>query len=212
MVKQAMLETLLAMDPALIAAFTGAGILLNLTPGADVLFVSASGLSGGPRAGIAAAAGVTLGGIVHTMLAALGLAALIAASPVAFDVIRYCGAAYLLYLAVRTWRAPPGIGATQGSFSLYSALKRGFLTNILNPKVALFILALLPQFTDPSVGPIWHQIILLGLIFSLTGLVINGAYGATAGLLRRTMSRLSGALNKITALVFTGLAARLIWE
>ncbi|MEZ5714635.1 MAG: LysE family translocator, partial [Paracoccaceae bacterium] len=204
-----MIATLLAMDPGLILAFMGAGILLNLTPGADVLFASASGLAGGPRAGIAAAAGISLGSLAHTGFAAIGLAALLQASPLAFDALRWLGAAYLLHLAIKTWRTPPDAARGTGEISLYSALKRGFLTNLLNPKVALFILALLPQFTDPAAGPIWQQILILGLIFATTGFVITSAYGATAGLLRRAMARAAGTLNKVTALVFATLAARL---
>lgn len=207
-----MLETLFAMDPATIAAFAGAGILLNLTPGSDVMFASASGLSGGPRAGIAAAAGISLGGLVHTALAAFGLAALIAASPAAYEAIRWLGAAYLLFLAVRTWRAPPDTGHGTGANSLHIAFRRGFLTNMLNPKVALFILALLPQFTTPGAGPIWHQILILGTIFAVTGFVITSGYGATAGLLRAVLIRASKTLNRITALVFGALAIRLVWE
>jgi len=207
-----MLETLLAMDPATIATFAGAGTLLNLTPGTDVVFASASGLAGGPRAGIAAAAGISLGSLAHSCLAALGLSALIAANPLAYDAIRWLGAAYLLFLAVQAWRTQPGAARIKGEISLYPALKRGFLTNILNPKVALFILAFLPQFTTPAAGPIWQQILILGLIFSATGLVITSAYGATAGLMRHAMSRAAGTLDKITALVFAALAARLIWD
>lgn len=207
-----MLETLLAMDLATVAAFAGAGILLNLTPGSDVMFASASGLSGGPRAGIAAAAGISLGGLVHTALAAFGLAALIAASPATYDAIRWLGAAYLLFLAIKTWRSPPASRHGTGENRLYTAFKRGFLTNMLNPKVALFILAFLPQFTTPAAGPIWHQILILGVVFASTGFCITAGYGATAGLLRTALGRVSKTLNRITALVFGALAIRLVWE
>ncbi|MDU8929244.1 LysE family translocator [Alisedimentitalea sp. MJ-SS2] len=207
-----MLETLLSMDPATIVAFMGAGILLNLTPGADVLFTSASGLAGGPRAGIAAAAGISLGSLAHTVLAALGLSALIAANPLAYDAIRWLGAGYLAFLAIRTWRAPPVTAGKRPATTLSTALKRGLLTNILNPKVALFILAFLPQFTTPTVGPIWHQILILGILFASVGMVVTSAYGIAAGTLSRALTRVSGTLNKITAVIFGGLAARLIWE
>jgi threonine/homoserine/homoserine lactone efflux protein len=203
---------ILVMDPVTIIAFMGAGILLNLTPGADVLFASASGISGGWRAGIAAAFGITLGSLVHITLAAIGLAALITTTPLAYEAIRWLGAAYLAYLAVKTWRAAPDmvIGAGQGEGHLGRAIKRGFLTNVLNPKVALFVLAFLPQFTDPAKGPVWMQILFLGLIFTLTGLVINGAYGAAAGLFGGLLRRQIRLMNRITALVFGGLAARLL--
>lgn len=207
-----MLETFLAMDHTLIATFAGAGVLLNLTPGADVAFATASGASGGPRAGVAAALGITLGGLTHVIFAALGISAALMALPHAYDAIRYIGAAYLAYLAIKTWRAPATTPSAQGATRLYPAVKRGFLTNLLNPKVALFILALLPQFTTPGAGPIWQQFIILGLIFNATGLVITSAYGFAAGLARAKLSQISGPLNKLTSIIFGGLAARLIWE
>lgn len=207
-----MLETLFSMSPAAIAAFTGAGILLNLTPGADVAFAAASGMSGGPRTGIAAAFGVALGGLTHLAFAVLGLTAALMALPHAYDVIRYIGAAYLAYLAFKAWTAPALATQDTGENSLYSAIKRGFLTNLLNPKVALFILALLPQFTAPGAGPIWQQMLILGLIFNTTGFLITVAYGAAAGLARNKLQAISGPLNKTTSIIFGGLAARLIWE
>lgn len=143
---------------------------------------------------------------------ALGISAAIIAIPHAYDAIRYLGAAYLALLAVQSWRAGPSLPRARGENSLYSALKRGFLTNILNPKVALFILAFLPGFTDPAAGPVWHQIVILGVLFTTTGMVITSAYGIAAGLFGTALSRASGALNKITAIIFGGLAARLIWD
>lgn len=207
-----MLETLFSMDPTLILTFTGAGILLNITPGSDVAFAMASGISGGPRAGIAAALGITLGGLTHVMLAVLGISAALMAVPHAYDAIRYIGAAYLLFLAVKTWRAPSALEKAVGAKRLISALKRGYLTNLLNPKVALFVLAFLPQFTRPEAGPIWQQILLLGLVFNASGLIINSAYGTAAGLAGHHITRMGSGLNKITSIVFGGLAARLIWE
>ncbi|WP_298680082.1 LysE family translocator [uncultured Lentibacter sp.] len=207
-----MLETLLSMDIALILAFTSAGILLNITPGTDVAFSMASGISGGPRAGVAAALGITLGGLTHMMLAVLGISAALLAIPHAYDAIRYIGAAYLFWLAVKTWRAPPELAKARGATRIFSALKRGYLTNLLNPKVALFVIAFLPQFTRPEAGPIWQQILFLGLIFNATGMIINSTYGIAAGYAGHRIIRMGGTLNKITSIVFGGLAARLIWE
>lgn len=206
-----MLTTLAHMDPATIATFFVAGILLNLTPGADVMFAMASGISGGPKAGIAAAFGVALGSVLHVTLAVAGISALILALPHAHDILRYAGALYLLWLALKAWRAPPpepGKGAT----SLAGAVKRGFVTNALNPKVALFIMAFLPQFTDPSIGPIWHQSAALGLIFICTGVVITGAYGALAGVAGHALGRASGMMNKLTSVIFGALAARILLD
>ncbi|MZR15132.1 LysE family transporter [Maritimibacter sp. DP07] len=200
---------ILGLDPSVVLAFVGAGIVLNLTPGADVMFASASGLSGGPRAGAAAALGVALGALMHTVLAAAGLSALIAASPVLFELVRWAGAGYLLFLAWKAWRAG-AVPAQGGETRLIGAIRRGFLTNALNPKVALFILALLPQFTAPGAGPLWAQILALGAIFSVTGFVITAGYGMAAGLLGARLNRHARALNRVSAVVYGGLALRLV--
>ena len=109
-----LLETLLAMDPLTIATFTGAGILLNLTPGSDVMFATASGIAGGWRAGLAAALGITMGGLTHMILAVLGISTAITALPYAYDTIRYAGAAYLLWLAWNNWTAPAAVTQASG--------------------------------------------------------------------------------------------------
>lgn len=207
-----MLDTLIAMDALTLLSFMAAGILLNFTPGADVIFATACGISGGPRVGIAAALGITLGSVMHLSLAVLGLSAALIAIPHAYDVIRYAGATYLLWLGWRSWRDDPFVATQSGTQNLRNALRRGFITNALNPKVALFILALLPQFTDPDAGPIWQQMIILGLIFMATGMLITSAYGAAAGLLSRKLRQVSGTLSKISAIIFAGLAARLVFD
>lgn len=204
--------TLMAMQPETVVAFLAAGILLNLTPGADVLFATASGLRGGWRAGVAAAAGVSLGTLAHAALAAAGLAALIAATPQALLAIRWLGAAYLVWLAWKSWTAGPLHQGTGGAATLGQAVRQGFLTNLLNPKVALFVLAFLPQFANPAAGPVGPQILALGALFATTGLVVTGAYGALAGAASAALARAGGILNKLAAAVFGGLALRLIWE
>ena len=206
-----MMETLFAMDLTVILAFMGAGILLNLTPGADVLFATACGMTGGWRAGVAAAMGISLGSAFHIALAALGISAALIAIPHAYDVIRYLGAAYLVVLAIQSWRANP-TAPQKGTATIARAIRKGFMTNALNPKVALFIVALLPQFTDPTVGPIWHQIIVLGTIFTLTGLLITSGYGALAGVMGQRLQSRMTILNKASALIFGGLAARLAFD
>lgn len=192
-------------------AFTAAGLALNFTPGADVMFATASGLKGGPKAGMAAGLGVGLGGALHVSLAALGLSALIAAHPGALTAIRWLGAAYLLWLAYASWRSRPAAEAN-GALHPWSAIRRGFIANALNPKVILFILAFLPQFTNPAWGPVWHQIVLLGTIFTVTGTLVTMGYGALAGALGQALSRRMSVLNKVAAVMFAGLAARLVWE
>lgn len=206
-----MIETLLLMDPTTVAAFLLAGIVLNLTPGADVMFATACGLSGGWRGGVAAAFGVALGSVVHVGLATVGISAAILAVPHAYDIIRWAGAIYLLWLAWAAWTAPPP-EPDQGRRTYQAAIRKGFVTNLLNPKVALFIMAFLPQFATPEIGPIWHQTLGLGLLFIVTGLVITSGYGAFAGLFGAALGKVQGVMGKVSALVFGGLAARIILE
>jgi threonine/homoserine/homoserine lactone efflux protein len=192
-------------------AFVPAGILLNLTPGSDVMFATASGVAGGPRTGAIAGLGVGLGSVWHIALAAVGVSAVLAASPGAMLVLRWGGAAYLLYLAISAWTTGPA-SSVQGIANPASALWRGFLTNALNPKVALFVLAFLPQFTNPALGPIWQQILMLGLVFFVTGTVITASYGALAGIAGQALSARMGAMNRAAAVVFAILALRMVWE
>ncbi len=199
-------------EPHVLLTFLGAGIVLNLTPGADVAFTMASGLKGGKRSGIAAAIGITTGSLVHTVLAAFGLAAVLSSYPIAFDAIRYLGAAYLLYLAWQAWTQTGSQSKSEGASSMRQAIAQGFLTNILNPKVALFILAFLPQFTNPQNGPVWLQMLILGGLFSSTGIIVTIAYGLLAGTLSDKLHSYQRPFNKITALIFGGLAARLAWQ
>jgi threonine/homoserine/homoserine lactone efflux protein len=207
-----MLDTLAAMEWVTIVSFMGAAVILYITPGADLMFTLASGLTGGPRAGLAAAAGISLGVLVHVAMAALGLAVLLLAYPAAYLAIKYVGAAYLLFLAIQSWRAGDDLRTGTGAASTWRAFRRGFMTNILNPKVALFVLAFLPQFTDPAVGPVWHQIILLGLMLALGGVITDGVFGIFAGVMAQRLKTMTGAMNKIAAIVFGGLAAKLVLD
>ncbi|WP_244430325.1 LysE family translocator [Roseivivax halodurans] len=197
-------------DAGTLAAFLGAGLVLNLTPGADVMFALACGARGGPRAGIAAAAGVAVGCLFHVLLTAAGLAAVLAATPAALDLVRYAGAAYLAWLALHAWRATPPETDEAGTESLLRAFGKGVVTNVLNPKVALFILAFLPQFADPDRGPVWAQLLVLGTLFALTGLLVTGTYGAAGGVLRSRLAARSRLLDRMSALVFAALAVRLV--
>ncbi|MCC1492116.1 LysE family translocator [Cognatishimia sp. F0-27] len=204
-----MIDTALAIPLWTYVTFMGAAVVLYLTPGADMMFTIASGLRGGARAGVAAAAGVSLGVFTHVLIAAAGLAVLLLTYPVAYDAIRYAGAAYLAWLAVQAWRAGPFEPGRSGRAEMGRAFRRGFLTNILNPKVALFVLAFLPQFTDPALGPVWQQILILGVILTFGGLVTVSAIGACAGLAAARMTRASGWMGRVSALVFGGLAIRI---
>lgn len=206
-----MLDLLLSFPPQTLLAFLAAGIVLNLTPGADVIFATASGIAGGPRAGAVAGLGVGLGGLWHVGLAAAGVSALIAAHPGALEALRWAGAGYLAYLAWKSWNAP-ALAEGRGVATPARAIWRGFLTNALNPKVALFVLAFLPQFTNPALGPVWQQILLLGAIFTITGTCITAGYGALAGIAGRALSARLAILNRVAAVLFGGLAAKLVLD
>lgn len=207
-----MLDLLALVPPGQLLAFLAAGIMLNLTPGSDVIFATASGIAGGPKAGAVAGLGVGFGGLWHVALAAAGVSALLAAHPGALMALKWAGAGYLLWLAWKSWTAGTEMRPGRGIASPLRALWRGFLTNALNPKVALFVIAFLPQFTDPARGPVWQQILVLGVLFCCTGTVITCAYGAAAGFAGQALGRRMGVMNKLSALLFGGLAARLVWE
>lgn len=128
-----------------------AALALNLTPGPDMLYVIARSTAERRRAGVISALGIGVGTLVHITALTLGLSALLAAVPVAYDVVRYAGAAYLIYLGVRAIVRPPALGGDVAieRASLWAVFRQGVITNVLNPKVALFFLAFLPQFVDP---------------------------------------------------------------
>ena len=193
--------------------FLAAGLALNFTPGPDMLYVAARGASEGRPAGIASALGIGAGTLVHITLVALGLAALLAAVPVAYLVVRITGAVYLVYLGVRTLRSRSTLTVKQLEPAPLSVVfRQGVITNVLNPKVALFFLAFLPQFVDPSRGNPVIQIVVLGLVFDLTGTLVNlgvavGASRAASRLREASLAR--NVLQKITGVLFIGLGLRL---
>jgi len=174
--------------------FIAAGLLLNLTPGPDVLYIVGNGLRGGWRGGAVAALGITAGCFVHIAAATVGLSALIAASATAFTVLKWVGAAYLVYvggtmLLARSRNPSPdfptpgnldGTRPTSNAVSLRKVFVQGFWTNALNPKVALFFLAFLPQFIHPDAQHKTWTFLWLGLIFNINALPVNMAYGLGA--------------------------------
>jgi threonine/homoserine/homoserine lactone efflux protein len=187
--------------------------VLMLTPGPDMLFCLASGLKGGPRSGLLAATGAVTGEVVHISTAALGLAALFRAAPLLFHAVRLLGAAYLLLLGIRAIRhRRQGIGeGTHADASGKRAYWRGLLTNLLNLKVALFTVALLPQFTDPHAGDLAVQFLVLGACFVALEIAVDGTVGILAGclapLLRARNARRN--LNLTAGSIYLGLGANL---
>jgi len=194
--------------------FWTASVLLALAPGPDNLFVLAQAVQHGRAAGLAVTLGLCTGLLGHTAAVAFGVAALFQTSAVAFALLKYLGAAYLLYLAWQAFRAGTAVAgsdrlAVQGFARLY---RRGIFMNLTNPKVSLFFLAFLPQFTDPDRGALLPQILLLGLLFIAATILIFGAISLLAGsvgaLLRRS-ARAQLLLNRLSGLLFVGLAIRL---
>jgi threonine/homoserine/homoserine lactone efflux protein len=162
------------MDFALTMSFLGVAILLTLMPGPDILFVITQSISQDKKAGIATALGLCSGLIVHITAATLGISTIIYQSALAFTVIKYTGAAYLLYLAWQSFKEKEtGFAFNHNKpFKYPSLYKKGILMNLLNPKVSLFFLALLPQFVNKSMGHIMLQMFILGIIFLVQALVI----------------------------------------
>jgi threonine/homoserine/homoserine lactone efflux protein len=189
--------------------FLLAGLTLNVTPGPDMLYVAARGASEGRAAGVVSALGITAGAMVHLTLVALGLATLLAAVPLAYTVLRLAGAAYLVVLGVRALRATGGLALPEHAPApLPTIFRQAVLTNVFNPKVALFFLAFLPQFVDPRRGPPALQIVILGLLFNTTSTLVNGAValGASAASARlRRGGRAAVVLQRLTGGLFVAL-------
>ncbi|MFG2002188.1 LysE family translocator [Spirillospora sp. NPDC048911] len=161
--------------------FLLAATTLIVIPGPNHLYITTRSIAEGRRAGIASALGVETGTIVHMAAAAAGLSAVIAASSTAFGIVRYAGAAYLVYMAIRTFRSRGDHGAPDlKPQSLGRVYLDGALVNVLNPKVILFFLAFLPQFVDQKAGAVPMQILVMGLITGLIGLVSDILYALAA--------------------------------
>ncbi|OHX14742.1 LysE family translocator [Chromobacterium sphagni] len=201
-----------------LAAFLAAAMLITLSPGPDNLMVLSQGISRGRRQGMVFGLGCALGCLNHTLLAALGISALIAASPLAFTALKLAGGGYLVYLgwgAVRSpgasFRADPNDAGPQGS--LAATFRRGLIANAINPKVVLFFLAFLPQFVNPAHGSAGLQTAILGTLFTLQGAVIFGALGYFSGHVGQWLakSRKAGQwLDRLAGSIFIALGLRLI--
>ncbi|MGF7159683.1 threonine/homoserine/homoserine lactone efflux protein [Rhodoligotrophos appendicifer] len=203
------LQTLLVFVPIALA--------LNLTPGPDMLFCLGQGLKSGPRAGMAAAIGVATGAFIHSIAAGLGLASLLATTPLAFEVIRWIGVAYLVWIAVKAFREPLGglRPANVERTSAFSAWRNGVLVCVLNPKMAMFILALVPQFVAPSQGSVFAQFLIFGLVLNIGGTVVNGLVGVFSGSIGQWLARnlvAARVLQYVTGLMFFGIAAKLAFD
>ena len=196
-----------------IALFLAASALLAIAPGPDVIYVLTRGIAQGTRAGIAAALGFASGCIFHTVLAAVGIAALIRASDVAFNLVRYAGAAYLVWIGIQALRhrssfSVEGAGEQRALGAIY---RQSVIGNMLNPKVTLFFLAFLPRFVDMQAGHVGTQMALLGAIFMVQTIVIFGAVAIFSGWIGEWMRRkpaIGARLNVFAGLTFIALGIR----
>lgn len=198
----------------LLLLFFTTSILLGLAPGPDNLFVMAQSAQHGRKAGLLVTIGLCTGLLVHTSAVAFGLAAIFQASAVAFTVLKFVGAAYLLYLAWQAFRSSASDegAALVGSVNVRRLYVRGIIMNVTNPKVSIFFLAFLPQFTDPTQGPIAPQVLLLGGLFIVATILVFGSISVLAGTMGSRFRRSAGAqkaLNWIAGSIFAGLAVKL---
>jgi threonine/homoserine/homoserine lactone efflux protein len=169
--------------PRELLIFMTAAIVLLLIPGPAVLYIVARSVDQGRKAGLASCSGIATGALVHVLAAALGLSALLVSSAMAYSVVKYAGAAYLIYLGIKKLRERPAAdGATHVQpASLRHVYAQGVLVEALNPKVALFFFAFLPQFVDPARGSVVLQFLALGTLFALMGLASDSLWAVTAG-------------------------------
>lgn len=205
-----MLETAQAL------AFLAAALILTATPGPDNLMVLSMGMSRGRRAGMAFGLGCALGCLSHTLLAVVGVSALVAASPLAFGLLKAVGGAYLVWMGVQAWRHAGRVavgGAAGEARSLARLFGQGLVANAINPKVVLFFLAFLPQFVQPARGSVPLQLGLLGLLFTVQAALLFGALGWFSGSVGAWLNRRPAAgpwLDRLAGTVFIGLGLRML--
>jgi threonine/homoserine/homoserine lactone efflux protein len=198
-----------------LALFSGACLALTMTPGPDMMLIASRSASQGRAAGFASLAGIQVGTYCHALAAALGLSELFLAVPAAYDAVRFAGAAYLLYLAWKAFHTDSTTAfarTSQARQPLGQIFRQGLLTNVLNPKMALFVLALFPQFVRAQDGSVALQILILATVLNVIGFVINGVVILAASRLIRWLlgdRRQSKLPQYLLGTVFAGLAFRL---
>jgi threonine/homoserine/homoserine lactone efflux protein len=204
-------------DAATLTAFALTALVILLIPGPAVLYIVSQSVEHGRRAGLAATLGVHTGTLVHIAAAALGLSAILVSSSLAFGAVRLVGAAYLIYLGVRTLldrSSREHLDVAPRERRLGLIYRQGALVNVTNPKTALFFLAFLPQFVDPHGAAIPAQIVVLGFVFALLGLVTDGAYGLLAGTVAgwvRGRSAVRSVQRWVTGCIFIGLGVATVF-
>lgn len=199
--------------------FVIAGILLNLTPGADTMYILTRSISQGRRAGIYSVLGIGTGCLIHTLLAAFGLSIILAKSALAFNMVKYLGVAYLVYLGIKMIIEKNNLFDSQhqqlGTTDLFKIYRQGLLTNVLNPKVALFFLSLLPQFINPHYANGALPFLILGATFFATGTTWCLILAYSASFISKTLrenDKIGKILQKLSGFVFIGLGIKILTE
>lgn len=199
--------------------FLLAGVLLNLTPGADTIYILTRSISQGKRAGIYSVLGISTGGLIHTVLAALGLSLILAKSVFVFNIIKYAGVVYLIYLGIKMIIEKNNLFDNENrkveNVNLLKVYRQGMLTNVLNPKVILFFLSFLPQFINPEQvnGP--YPFLILGLTFMTTGTIWCLFLAFSAAFITQSLrnnERIGRIMQKVSGVVFLGLGIRILTE
>jgi threonine/homoserine/homoserine lactone efflux protein len=186
--------------------FAASAAALILIPGPNLVYIVTRSVEGGRRVGLASMFGVEAAGLIHIGAAAAGLSALLASSEVAFEIVRWAGIAYLVYLGIRALLAKESGATAKRRGTTKRAFAEGMLVNLLNPKVSIFFLAFLPQFVDPDRGAAWSQVLVLGAVFMAIAVVLDLLYVLGAGALGR---RLNGGRSRgrLAGAVYIALAA-----
>ncbi|SDQ92172.1 LysE family translocator [Thermostaphylospora chromogena] len=196
------------MSLSTLGVFVAASLALVVVPGPNHIYITARGLAQGRAAGVASALGVEAGTLVHIAAAAAGLSYLIARSATLFTAVKLAGAAYLLYLGVRTLRSKEAADEPRVRVQpLHRVFLEGVVVNVLNPKVTLFFLAFLPQFVDPAAGSPALQIVVLGLLLLLLGLVSDMVYAVGAGALGARLRSRARLVRNVSGVIYLGLGA-----
>ena len=204
---------MLMMDTSGFLFFAFASLMLNITPGADMLYVATRSTSQGVKAGIVSALGIMSGCIVHLLAAIVGLSAVIASSALAFSVIKYAGGVYLIYLGIQSFFGKQNVFELKAPAMqpLTKVFRQGVITNVLNPKVALFFLAFLPQFIHPGKASAQWQIFLLGAWFNISGTIVNILVALLFGKMGNWLAKKEWFIkwqHKITGLLLFGLGIK----
>ena len=201
-------------DPATFALFIGVSWALILAPGPDMIYVITRGMAHGRWAGMLSAVGVVCGILVHTTAAAFGLTIILQTSALAFLIVKLVGAGYLLYLGVKAWRSKSAfhLPASTAMTTSRALFWQGVLSNVLNPKIAIFFLAFLPQFVDPQAGRVTSQMVVLGLTFAFFGLCFLLVVGYFSGMIGRWLTSRPGHshfFQRLTGGILIALGIRL---